>query len=212
MASTFAVLAALTVTFVPTHIPCRLARGARSSTLSMSDEEDLSSAIAASAMADALARLDGPSFATKPVRVAPATRSSYGKRRAPSERVQRRASAPGPPQGASRGQPAPPRRRDPPQRPRRPATRNGAARSIDEWNEMVDEDGRWIEQADGMESTSFSGQLVALAPTRVMLFIDGSWLYYSMCAWPPPYRWRAGGIQASPPPPRPRLALAGPRC
>jgi len=32
-----------------------------------------------------------------------------------------------------------------------------------------------------MESTSVLGQLVTIAPTRVMLFIDGSWLYYSMC-------------------------------
>ena len=34
--------------------------------------------------------------------------------------------------------------------------------------------------ADGIEASSYGGQLVTLVPTKVMVFIDGSWLYYTL--------------------------------
>lgn len=33
---------------------------------------------------------------------------------------------------------------------------------------------------DGIERSSFGGQLTVLVPTKVMAFIDGSWLYYTL--------------------------------
>ena len=33
---------------------------------------------------------------------------------------------------------------------------------------------------DGIERSSFGGQLTVLVPTKVMVFIDGSWLYYTL--------------------------------
>lgn len=33
---------------------------------------------------------------------------------------------------------------------------------------------------DGIERSSFGGQLTTLVPTKVMAFIDGSWLYYTL--------------------------------
>ena len=34
--------------------------------------------------------------------------------------------------------------------------------------------------ADGLETASVGGQMVTLMPTRVMIFVDGTWLYYQL--------------------------------
>lgn len=131
-------------------------------------------------MAAALERLNKPSFAAKPERTAAAARSSFARRRGPGEGVARRSTPRGPLRGSPAG--APPsslRRREEAPEPRRAAGR-AKAPSIGLGAQLGETDG-WIQSADGMESTSFVGQLVTIAPTRLMLFIDGSWLYYSMC-------------------------------
>ena len=38
----------------------------------------------------------------------------------------------------------------------------------------------YVKVQDGVQGASVGGQLVTLVPTKVMVFIDGSWLYYSL--------------------------------
>ena len=36
------------------------------------------------------------------------------------------------------------------------------------------------QQSDGLEAAELGGRLVALTPTKVMVFVDGTWLYYTL--------------------------------
>ena len=131
-------------------------------------------------MAAALEAFGGPAQASRPERTAASkARSPYGRRRIPSERPQARRTPRGPLQGALGRREEPARRRARDGRPRwsggEEAWADGA--SLDA---RVDRESRQLHESDGMESSRLAGPLVTLAPTRVMLFVDASWLYYSV--------------------------------
>ena len=129
------------------------------------------------AMAAALEQLSSRSSAVRPERATSRVRSSFSRKRGASERVARSSKPKSRPSATERkgGQPIA-LRRGVVQQGQHHGTRELGSKP----DTQLDERGGWVQGDDWVESTSFPGQLMTLAPTRLMLFIDGSWLYYSM--------------------------------
>mmetsp|Transcript_26249 Transcript_26249/g.84231 ORF Transcript_26249/g.84231 Transcript_26249/m.84231 type:complete len:295 (-) Transcript_26249:93-977(-) len=153
-----------------------LMRAGRPAERARADEDDPGD----NPMVAALEAFSGPAQASRPERTAASkARSPYGRRRIPNERPRARRTPRGPLQGALGRREEPARRRVRGSGPRwsggEEAWADGA--SLDA---RVDRESRQLHESDGMESSRLAGPLVTLAPTRVMLFVDASWLYYSV--------------------------------